>query len=70
MVRQQVGSPDVLVPPPPPLTRYKREIAVQAEEMEAAAGARERRACRLLPHCLCLVGLAYACVCGWWVGRG
>lgn len=28
-VRQQVGSPDAIIPPRPPLTRYKREIAVQ-----------------------------------------
>ncbi|EFN53089.1 hypothetical protein CHLNCDRAFT_137406 [Chlorella variabilis] len=36
-VRQQVGSPDAIIPPRPPLTRYKREIAVQAEQQAAAA---------------------------------
>ena len=36
-VRQQVGSPDAVIPPRPPMTRYKREIAVAAEEQQAAA---------------------------------
>ena len=38
-VRQQVGSPDAVIPPRPPMTRYKREIAVAAEEQQAAAAA-------------------------------
>lgn len=32
-----LGSPDALIPPQPPLTRYKRELAVEAEQAEAAA---------------------------------
>lgn len=38
-VRNQVGFPDALIPPRPPLTRYKRELAVAAEEAAAAAAA-------------------------------
>ncbi|PSC73790.1 hypothetical protein C2E20_3044 [Micractinium conductrix] len=38
-VAAQVGSPDALIPPRPPLTRYKRELAVAAEEHQAAAAA-------------------------------
>ena len=38
-VARQVGSPDGLIPPRPPLTRYKQELAVQAEQQEAAAAA-------------------------------
>ncbi|KAL4437302.1 hypothetical protein ABPG75_004441 [Micractinium tetrahymenae] len=38
-VRNQVGFPDALIPPRPPLTRYKRELAVAAEEQAAAVAA-------------------------------
>ncbi|KAL4439477.1 hypothetical protein ABPG77_008806 [Micractinium sp. CCAP 211/92] len=38
VVRNQVGFPDALIPPRPPLTRYKRELAVAAEEA-ATSGA-------------------------------
>lgn len=36
-VRSQVGTPAAIVPPRPPLTRYKRELAVAAEGAAAAA---------------------------------
>jgi hypothetical protein len=36
-VRSQVGTPAAIVPPRPPLTRYKRELAVAAEGQAAAA---------------------------------
>ena len=42
-----VGSADALVPPVPPLTRYKRELAAKAEREDsrgAAAAIRARSA--------------------------
>lgn len=35
-VQEQVGSPDVFIPPPPALTRYKKDIAVKAKAMETS----------------------------------
>lgn len=41
-----VGTAEALVPPEPPLTRYKRELAVAAEQAEAAAyGGGQVRVC-------------------------
>ncbi|KAK9849672.1 hypothetical protein WJX84_011250, partial [Apatococcus fuscideae] len=33
-VQEQAGSPDVFIPPPPALTRYKKDLAVKAEALE------------------------------------
>ena len=49
-----VGSADALVPPVPPLTRYKRELAVKAEREDskgAVAAIRARSASGTLGPC-------------------
>ena len=35
-VQEQVGSPDVYIPPPPALTRYKKDLAAKAEASETS----------------------------------
>lgn len=57
----EVGSADALVPPLPPLTRYKREVAVKAAATDTgsapATPPRSEAAPQLLPHtflvCVC-----------------
>jgi len=36
-IKKDVGSADVMVPPPPPLTRYKKEVVAEVQAMETRA---------------------------------
>lgn len=52
-----VGSADALVPPVPPLTRYKRELAVKAEREDSTTAAAAMRSRSVSGNLACGFGL-------------
>ncbi len=50
-----VGSPDALKPPPPPLKRYKRDVALRLQGQDAGGGGHPAT----LPHAKCATLSSY-----------